>query len=243
MARIDWNKVAEDYKNSSFNQERLLGYAQKAAELLNKNGIFYDGYTDDDCPSKGMFEKAFRFLLASSKNKEELIHQHIGYWVLEISDEEFHHGFRETYLDKNYREKRTKMFLGSAIIRKMKWILLSDGRLALYIYSQTYKEYPYESGANSLGALRDIGSSWLSFLCNEKKHEVKITNECRMMTEEDILLLDHKKRNVKKRWVKRDRYDIEDSVCIRTNNYLLTGKKGGGCSKKITILLKKYDLL
>lgn len=64
-----------------------------------------------------------------------------------------------------------------------------------------------------------------------------------MMTEEDILLLDHKKRNVKKRWVKRDRYDVEDSVCIRMNNYLLTGKKGGGCNKKINSLLKKYDLI
>ena len=62
------------------------------------------------------------------------------------------------------------------------------------------------------------------------------------MSDEEILLLDHKKRSVRRRNVMRDDYYVEDSECIRADNYLLTGKKGGGCSKKITALLKKHGL-
>ena len=58
------------------------------------------------------------------------------------------------------------------------------------------------------------------------------------MSDEEILLLDHKKRSVRRRNVMRDDYYVEDSECIRADNYLLTGKKGGGCSK-ITALAEK----
>lgn len=46
MARIDWNKVAEDYQNSVLNKERLHQYAQKAAQALRSRNVFFDGFTD-----------------------------------------------------------------------------------------------------------------------------------------------------------------------------------------------------
>lgn len=39
MEKIDWNKVAEDYKSSTLSRERLYQYAKKAAETLKTNGI------------------------------------------------------------------------------------------------------------------------------------------------------------------------------------------------------------
>lgn len=247
MARIDWKKVAEDYKNSSFDRERLNRYAQKAAEALNSQKVAFDGYTDESRPKEGIFGRLRQTLFASPADQARLDRQHMGYWVLEDSQEERHNGYRykEAFMNKNnnYIEKRTHNFTGSVTVRDRKWVLLADGSLAVFTCTDQHKEHWYESGPYSLEGLKDVGCDWFSWKVNGMKlSEQQITNEWKHMTEEELLLLDHKKREVRKRYIKRDQYVVEDSTCIRADHYLLTGKKGGGCSKKITALLKKYNL-
>lgn len=250
VARIDWNKVAEDYKNSAFNSERLYQYASKAAEALTTNAVPFDGYTDSDWqkPVKPqtdtrLLARLRRFFAPPSpESQHPLVLNHIGYWVLEIGEEETHHGRRdsEIYLDKYgyIREKKNKkndFFTGHAVVCKTKWVLAEDGNLAVYASKESYYEYP---SIGSSWSIREFGSETLG----RDIHLKEFTNEWRYMTEEDILLLDHKKREIRRRFVQRDNYSVEDSNCLRKDNYLLTGKKGGGCSKKITALLKKHGL-
>ena len=250
MARIDWNKVAEDYKNSTFNSERLYQYAKKAAEALKTGSIPFDGYTDEDWrkPIKpkedtGMLAGLRRlFAPKPPESRHPLVRQHIGYWLLENSEEESHFGHKEKeiYIDKYGYMSRKKnkyydFFIGHAVVDNTKWVLLVDGDLAVYTSKQLYHEFPPISIS---WAIREDGSDALGF----DIHLDELTNEWRYMTEEDIFLLDHKKREIHRHFVQRDGYNVEDCNCLRIDNYLLTGKKGGGCSKKITALLKKHGL-
>lgn len=251
MAQFDREKNAKEYSNSFFDEKRLSTYAKKAAEALNNNNIPFDGYTDDAryelkefLPKEGLFEKLRRKWYHASKDLTDLIdldYQHLGYWVLETSWDEIHHGTRLTLnTGYNFREERTKTFDGHALIREKMWVLLTDGNLAVYTFTQNYKEYPYEMGSSYLFALRECGCSFLNN--TEQPRNKKVTSEWNAMTEEDILLLDHKKRDIIRRNVRRDEYYLEDSKSIRTDNYLMTNKKGVGCSKKITALLRQYHL-
>lgn len=253
MAEIDWNKVAEDYKSSTLSHERLYQYAKKAAETLKTNGIPFDGYTDNDWheqptqPDMGMLAKLRRFFTSKLQDDRPLlVRQHLGYWVLEISVEESHDGsqYSELYSNKNgfLKRKWHNDYTGSAVIRQTKWVLLENGDLAVYATHQYYKESVFYTHHNNfIWNIKEYGSD--SFYFNhEHKYDEKITDDWRNMTDEDILLLDHKKRKVHRRNFMQRNYYVEDSDCIRMDNYLLTGKKGNGCSKKITALLKKHNL-
>ena len=68
-------------------QERLNHYAQKAAEALNQYGPFFDGYADEARTKEGIFGRLRQSLLAPAADKTELDCQHIGYGVLEESQE------------------------------------------------------------------------------------------------------------------------------------------------------------
>ena len=63
-----------------------------------------------------------------------------------------------------------------------------------------------------------------------------------IMTHEDIMLLDHKSRSIDRSYNDKSGRGGKYGTDISSSNYLLTGKKGGGCSKKITELLKKHNL-
>ena len=259
MAQIDWNKVVEDYKDSTFNRERLYLYAKKAAEALKAKGIPFDGYTDRDWqeppkpqPEKGLLAGLRLFFSPEPPDtRPPLVREHIGYWVLETGVEESHHGHRysESYLTKSYRfkVKRTNVFTAQAVVRETKWVLLEDGGLAVFATKKVYNGFPYIENFNWIKddgsvALRNWRTGDGSTALSLNTQEGNFTSELRNMTDEDIFLLDHKKREIRRRYIQRDDYSVEDSSCIRMNNYLLTGKKGGGCSKKITALLKKHDL-
>lgn len=249
MARIDWNKVAVDYKNSTFDRKRLYQYAKKAAEALKVRTIAFDGYTDSDwqdppkpTPNKGLLASLHQLFIPEpdpSETRPPLARQHIGYWVLESDEQEHHGGYRrsEPYLTKSgyIKEKKDIVFTGQGFVRKTKWVLLEDGSLAVYVTKQSYSEYP---PINISRSIKEIGSAALS--CDIQKKE--FSNEWRSMTDVDIFMLDHKKRKVRRYLVRRDNYDVDDGNYISMDNYLITGKKGGGCSKKITALLKKHNL-
>lgn len=250
MARIDWNKVAEDYQNSSLDRERLCQYAKKAAEALRAGGIPFDSTAGKDwheppkpAPDMSLGARLRRVFIPDPvppDTRPALVQQNMGYWVLETSEEELHSGHRssEIYMTKSgyIREKKDEIFIGSATILMRKWVLLADGSLAVYTTKLSYGEYPYKP---SSWWIKEGGSAAFR---SEESFQKNFEDEWRAMTDEDILLLDHKKREVRRRWVQRDNYSVEDSNCIRMDNYLLTGKKGGGCSKKITALLKKHGL-
>lgn len=252
MARIDWNKVAEDYQNSVLNKERLHQYAQKAAQALRSRNVFFDGFTDAAYEAakeaawqawqrQGFFHRLFhRPPAPPAPSCPGLDDRHIGYWVLETSEEEFHTGrrFIDWDVTKSFRIKRTrtKLFTDHASIRTTKWVLLEDGGLAACLTIRSYQVFPYWE---SMFWLKESGRVALNGL--ERRNET-LEDHWKSMSDEEILLLDHKKRSVRRRNVMRDDYYVEDSECIRADNYLLTGKKGGGCSKKITALLKKHGL-
>ncbi len=246
MTKIDWNKVAEDYKKSSLDLTRLEQYAKKAACELCDKSVSFDGYTDMDWheppkESQGVLGKLHDFFCPAPDTRPALVRQHIGYWILESSRMEYHGGIRYTegYITKNcqYRQKRTNVFTDYANINTMKWVLLENGELAVHTMRELYKECMC---FESLWIVKEIGSNAFH---TEKPFEKQITDTWELMKVEDILLLDHKPREIKRRHVGRDDYDVEDSIHIREENYLLTGKKGGGCSKKISALLQKHHLL
>ncbi len=243
MAYVDWNKVAEDYKNSSFIWEYLNDYARKAAGILVSNGVSFDGYTDDGTPSespRGLFGKLRHTLFGLPEDCMKLEYLHIGYWKLETCQSETHHGRRyiERSIDKRgyYREKKTDTFSGTGINIEKIWGLLADGRLAVFEIEKRYNEF--NSGRCFLSNLRDREFHYFSL---ETKQDKQI-NKCRIMTEEDILLLDHKKREINCRNIGHDDYYCLEGTWISNDNYLMTGKKGNGCKKKIAALLKGHGL-
>ncbi len=72
-------------------------------------------------------------------------------------------------------------------------------------------------------------------------NQARQTNKCRIMTEEDTLLLDHKKREVKRRDIRRDDFYCLEGTWISTDNYLMTDKKGNGCKKRLLHCEKSMD--
>lgn len=251
MACIDWNKVALDYQNSTFFEERIRNYARKTAETLLKSNIAFNGYTDDGCIKTvarkyiaGVINRLFP--ANPPKVPARLDSLHMGYWELETCVEERHFGYRykEPYIDKRsysymMKYKKTPVFCGQAAIFDSKWVLLENGMLAAHLAKTRYKECPCEYVQGYWNMVRECGVSAFSSL---EIHDKRTESEWRVMTANDIMLLDHKKREAKQRFIKRDDYYVCDGYYLSADNDLLTGKKGNGCIKKMTALLKKYNL-
>ena len=98
----------------------------------------------------------------------------------------------------------------------------------------------FHSGRCFLDIIRDRETDYWWDIDRVSEKEIK--NEYKIMTDEDILLLDYKKRRIKCRDIGHDDFYCVDSMWISTDNYLMTGKKGNGCKKMITALLKEHGL-
>lgn len=215
MAEIDWSKVERDYGNSTLDLDRLTRYASKAAEVLTEKGAAFDGHTDSDRAS--FWDEVSRegFFKTFFKDKTGLEYQHIGYWTLESTSYTFSHTDRKkTRYDGLAGNPEFSVQHKRGGSGGERWALLADGRLAW-------------------SRLRDG-----TFFKQRNFHSYT----WHFMTEDDILLLDHRARPFDRFTNNRDGTDQSSGTSIKTSNHLLTGKKGGGCSKKLSDLLKRHGL-
>ena len=214
MASIDWNKMAQDYEKSILDSTQLYAYAQKIAEKLLNNRIQFDGYTD--AATKDFWEESKNkgFLKTLFKDRSGLDYQHFGYWTLETSSHNYSGDSRVSYphYDPHLssRGKKFSVLQGASTKVNMRWVLLFTGQLALF--SSTQKQNEIDQG---------------------HAYNKKDDNMWRIMTTDDILLLDHKKRDDNRNVYNRNYYTRASGSYISSANYLLTDKKVVGVARSL----------
>ena len=221
MGGVDWAQVARDYEASILDLSRLTTYAQMVATKLLQHGVPFDGYTDSDTQSFLDVAKREGFFKTLFSDKTGIDYQHIGYWLLAETYEIQNHADRQK-TRYGYGKDSFSVRHGREGSNSSKWVLLQDGQLARY-----------DSRRSTVGVAGEYGDVFGQ------------SNDHRMwgvMTEGDILLLDHKPRDIERRYNNRSGSGYIYATTISTDNYLLTGKKGGGCSKKLTGLLAAHGL-
>lgn len=212
----DFAKMERDYQASVLDMSRLHAYAQKVAASLVDKRVPFDGFTDAD--TKSFWDEASKegFFKTLFKEKTGLDYQHIGYWTLAA-----------TSSSRNHTDRKKTRYDGFGVMPAFslqheyggrsgeKWVLLANGRLARssFFARTTYSQ------------TREQTTVW------------------REMTESDILLLDHRSRTYDRFYNNRQGSGYEVRTEISSDNYLMTDKKGVGCSKALTGLLKRHGLL
>jgi len=221
MAGIDWAQVARDYEASVLDRPRLTTYALKVAEKLRQHSVAFDGYTDEDTRSFWQVAGREGFFKTLFNDKTGIDYQHLGYWLLADTFEINRHADRKK-TRYGYGKDSFSVRHGNEGNARSMWVLLSDGRLARF-----------DSRRSTVGVAGTYGGTY----GQSSDHRV-----WGLMTDSDILLLDHKTREVERTYNNRQGTGYTYGSMISADNYLVTGKKGAGCSKKLTELLKKHGL-
>jgi len=233
MAKVDWEQVAKDYEASTFDMEWVTLYAQKVAKLLGDHHISPMGYTDEKQGeldnkmaeanhldrSSGGIAQFFQNLFSPDQGdrpKPSYCLENIGYWVfLEESEDELSKGREKN----NYSGSTAEVMI--AHHNRRSYCLLANGKLACFDYRDFCEWFgPVQKRAKASGG-------WS------------------LMKEDHILLLD---RRLRYQSSNRGRLgdDVKGSyyhrVYLSTDNYLITGKKGGGCRKLLGKLLDGYGI-
>lgn len=228
MAKVDWEQVAKDYEASTLDMAWVTSYAQKAAKLLVDHHISPMGYTDEKQgevdkriaeanDGSGKVAKFFRNLFAAEPSdtpEKRYAREHIGYWVI-----------CKTETGDTTNEKLRNPCSGNMskksrqIYEYSLYCLLDTGELACFHYSSF--------------------QIWLGY--SRQRYEVE--GGWAPMSENLLLLLD-----------RRVRYEDENNgyltkngsyyyrSYLSTDNYLITGKKGGGCRKLLGKLLEEHGI-
>ena len=233
MAKVDWEQIAKDYEVSTLDMAWVTSYAQKVAKLLVDHHISPMGYTDEkqheldnkmaevnhlDCSSGGIAQ-FFQNLFSSDQDdrpKPSYCLEDIGYWVLlEELEDELSRGREKN----NYSGSTTEVMI--AHHNRRSYCLLANGKLACFDYHDFCEWFgPVQKRVEASGG-------WS------------------LMKEDHILLLDRRLRHQSSN---RGRLgnDVKGSyyrrVYLSTDNYLITGKKGGGCRKLLGKLLEGHGI-
>lgn len=233
MTKVDWEQVAKDYEASTLDMAWVTSYAQKVAKLLGDHHVSPMGYTDEKQGevdnkmaqvnhldhSSGGIAQFFRslFSLDQEDRPEPLCcSENIGYWVLlEESEDELSRGREKN----NYSGSTTEVMVAHHSRRS--YCLLANGKLACFDYRDFCDWFgPIQKRAETSGG-------WS------------------LMKEDHILLLD---RRLRRQSSNRGRFgnDVKGSyyrrVYLSTDNYLITGRKGGGCRKLLGKLLEGHGI-
>lgn len=233
MTKVDWEQVAKDYEASTFDMAWVTSYAQKVAKLLGDHHVSPMGYTDEKQReldnkmaqvnhldhSSGGIAQFFRSLFSpDQEDRPEPLYcsENIGYWVLrEESEDELSRG-----REKNNSSGSTAEVMIAHHSRRS-YCLLANGKLACFDYRDFCDWFgPVQRRAETSGG-------WS------------------LMEEDHILLLD---RRLRRQSSNRSRLGngVKGShycrVYLSTDNYLLTGRKGGGCRKLLGKLLEGHGI-
>lgn len=231
MAKVDWEQVAKDYEASTLDMAWVTSYAQKVAKLLGDHHISPVGYTDEKQSevdnkmaeinhldrSSGGIVQFFQNLFSPDQGdrpKFSYCLENIGYWVfLEESEDELSKGREKN----NYSGSTTEVMI--AHHNRRSYCLLANGKLACFDYRDFCEWFgPVQKRAEASGG-------WS------------------LMKEDHILLLD---RRLRRQSSNRGRLGNDVSyyhrVYLSTDNYLITGKKGGGCRKLLGKLLEGHGI-
>lgn len=233
MAKVDWEQVAKDYEASTLDMAWVTSYAQKVAKLLGDHHISPMGYTDEKQReldnkmaeinhldrSSGGIAQFFQNLFSSDQDdrqKPSYCLEDIGYWVLlEELEDELSRGREKN----NYSGSTTEVMI--AHHNRRSYCLLANGKLACFDYHDFCEWFgPVQKRVEASGG-------WS------------------LMKEDHILLLDRRLRHQSSN---RGRLgnDVKGSyyhrVYLSTDNYLITGKKGGGCRKLLGKLLERHGI-
>lgn len=233
MTKLDWEQVAKDYEASSLDMAGVTSYAQKVAKLLGDHHISPMGYTDEKQReldnkmveinhldrSSGGIAQFFQNLFSSDQDdrpKPSYCLEDIGYWVLlEELEDELSRGREKN----NYSGSTTEVII--AHHNRRSYCLLANGKLACFDYHDFCEWFgPVQKRVEASGG-------WS------------------LMKEDHILLLDRRLRHQSSN---RGRLgnDVKGSyyhrVYLSTDNYLITGKKGGGCRKLLGKLLERHGI-
>lgn len=143
--------------------------------------------------------------------------QRIGYWMLEQT------GLYQSHQDRQKTHYPKVGGLGGFSMQNRYghthhqiWVLLADGQLA------TFRSHRPTEMALAHGPARV---------------------EWQIMNGSDVLLLDHKTREIDRRYNSRSGSGFARGSQLSSENYLITGKKGGGCRKRLAALLKNHGLI
>ena len=231
MAKVDWEQVAKDYEASTLDMAWVTSYAQKVAKLLGDHHISPVGYTDEKQReldnkmaevnyldrSSGGIAQFFQNLFSSDQDdrpKPSYCLEDIGYWVLlEELEDELSRGREKN----NYSGSTTEVMI--AHHNRRSYCLLANGKLACFDYHDFCEWFgPVQKRAEASGG-------WS------------------LMKEDYILLLD---RRLRRQSSNQGRLGNDVSyyhrVYLSTDNYLITGKKGGGCRKLLGKLLEGHGI-
>lgn len=226
MAKVDWDQVAKDYEASTLDMAWVTSYAQKAAKLLVDHHISPMGYTDEKQgeldkriaetnSGSGKVTKFFRNLFAAEPNdtlEKRCAKEHIGYWVI-----------CQTDTGKSKKKRQRDSLSGRMMEFSLRlysydlYCLLDTGELACFHY---FDFQPWPGYGES-----KVSGGWMS------------------LSENMLLLLDHRMRYEDE----NDGYPRKDgsyyySSYLSTDNYLITGRKGGGCRKLLGKLLEGHGI-
>lgn len=228
MAKVDWEQVAKNYEASILDMAWVTSYAQKVAKLLGDHHISRMGYTDEKQrelenriaetnSGSGKVVKFFRSLFSTQPDdtlEKRCAREHIGYWVI-----------CQTDTGKTKKKRQRDSLSGRMVESSLRlysydlYCLLDTGELACFHYFD-FQPWP-----------------------GYGQPEYKISGGWMSMTENMLLLLDH-----------RMRYEDENNgyptkngshyyrSYLSTDNYLITGKKGGGCRKLLGKLLEGHGI-
>lgn len=228
MAKVDWEQVAKDYEASILDMAWVTSYAQKVAKLLGDHHISPMGYTDEKQrelenriaetnSGSGKVVKFFRSLFSTQPDdtlEKRCAREHIGYCVI-----------CQTDTGKTKKKRQRDSLSGRMVESSLRlysydlYCLLDTGELACFHYFD-FQPWP-----------------------GYGQPEYKISGGWMSMTENMLLLLDH-----------RMRYEDENNgyptkngshyyrSYLSTDNYLITGKKGGGCRKLLGKLLEGHGI-
>ncbi len=233
MAKADWEQVAKDYEESTLDMAWVTSYAQKVAKLLGDHHISPMGYTDEkqreldnkmaeinhlDRSSGGIAQFFQNLFSPDQDDRPRSLYclENIGYWVLlEELEDELSKGREKN----DYSGSTTEVMI--AHHNRRSYCLLANGKLACFDYRDSCEWFgPVQKRAEASGG-------WS------------------LMKEDHILLLDRRLRHQSSN---RGRLgnDVKGSyyhrVYLSTDNYLITGKKGGGCRKLLGKLLEGHGI-
>lgn len=212
---MDWVRVAADYERSTLDLTKVEAEARKLAEAFIERGVAFDGYTDDEAKSFWKEAGSQGFFATLMKDRTGIDYRHIGFWTLQsVSESAYDQERTKTRVQGLGNQKSFMWAHESRRMSRRIWAVLSDGRLASY---STW-------GFTSTRMGKSDGHGWT------------------VMTAEDVLLLDHRVRELpgerSNKWSKGYEY----GTMLSADNHLLTGKKGGGCLKLMSALRARHGL-
>lgn len=228
MTKIDWAQVAREYNASKLDISDITSYARKAAKLLAQQKVPYDGYIDEvaNCVEQrreeleetqnshkqntGILRFIFKKPAGSANSKHR--YQHVGFWSF-LEEKETSGGMetrRESWTSKDIEESHS-------VCSTTTYALLAEGEL--------WRFHTHEYTRQLWNRVVDV----------------EVTGEWRQLDEEDILLLDHQLRRDSREQPynrRKKEYWYYEAKILSKDNYIITGKKGGGCRKLLTKLLE-----